>query len=150
MEEVKPIEAKESEKKEFRWKSVPVDIFKRGVLEFIGPKEELLKMLKENFNGYAEVIEGIMREDGIEPENYAVGYTFKVLPDALVWLPKEEKLGVTVHEIGHSIFHIFKQVEIPITDDTEELFCYMLEYLFEEFYTWLTESKKSEENKDNE
>ena len=145
MEEVKTIEVQNSEEKEFRWKTVSIDMFKRGVMEFIGPKEELLKVLSEKFDGYAEVIKKVMEEDKIEPENYALGYAFKVLPDALIWLPKEERLGVSVHEIGHSIFHIFKQVEIPITDDTEELFCYMLEYLFDEFYSWLI--KEKQENK---
>lgn len=143
MEEVKQIEAQEAINKEYRWKTVPIEMLKRGVMEFIGPKEELLKTLKEKFNGYAEAIEDVMKEDSIEPGNYAVGYTFKVLPDALIWLPEETNLGVSIHEIGHSIFHIFKQVEIPITDDTEELFCYMLEYLFEQFYGWLMEEKET-------
>jgi hypothetical protein len=145
MEEVKTIEAQSSEEKGFRWKTVPIDMLKRGVMEFIGSKEDLFKALDEQFNGYAEVIKKVMEEDNIEPENYALGYTFKVLPDALIWLPKEERLGVSVHEIGHSIFHIFKQVEIPITDDTEELFCYMLEYLFEQFYGWLVGKEKNNE-----
>ena len=62
MEEVKTIEVQNSEEKEFRWKTVSIDMFKRGVMEFIGPKEELLKVLSEKFDGYAEVIKKVKKE----------------------------------------------------------------------------------------
>lgn len=137
MEEVKSVETLVTEEKHFRWKSSPVNMFNRGVLFFIGPQEELIKTLAENFDEYAETIQKTIKEDGIEPDNYALGYTFKVLPDALVWCPEEPTVKVAVHELTHCVYHILKQVEIPLTDDTEEVFAYMMEYLYAEFIPWV-------------
>lgn len=136
MVESKQLENKQEEPA-YRWKSLPVNPFKRGVLFFVGPKEMLLKTLKENYKGYEETIDRVIKEDGVTEGDYALGYTFKVLPDALVWCPNEPTVSVAVHELVHCVYHILKQVEIPMTDDTEELVAYLIEYLTDEFVPWI-------------
>lgn len=40
-------------------------------------------------------------------------------------------MGCIVHELGHVLFHISKYCHLEIGQDSQEWFCYMLEYLFE-------------------
>jgi hypothetical protein len=41
-------------------------------------------------------------------------------------------MGIIVHELGHVLFHLSKYSGLEIGQESQEWFCYMLEYLFEQ------------------
>lgn len=49
---------------------------------------------------------------------------------ALVWMRRDDK-GVLVHELMHVAWHILSSKGVPLTDDTQEAYCYLIEHLFE-------------------
>lgn len=63
MKEAKDLIPETSEQKNFRWKTVAVETFKRGAMFFIGSSEDLIKVLDEKFDGYAEVISDLIKEE---------------------------------------------------------------------------------------
>ena len=137
MKEAKDLIPETSEQKNFRWKTVAVETFKRGAMFFIGSSEDLIKVLDEKFDGYAEVISDLIKEEKLDKSYPALGYTFKCLPDALIWCPKEPEFNTAIHEIFHAACHILYQCEIPENQETEEVYAYLLEYLTGEFLPWV-------------
>lgn len=47
------------------------------------------------------------------------------------WFEDNIKMPIIVHEFSHAIFGIMKDIGIDISD--EEVFCYMIEYVLNEF-----------------
>lgn len=109
-----------------------IDIFEYPVLIVIGDHKKAEKYISWKFDE--------------EVENSAVaGRTFHKKGYApIVWLPKipktSEELGTLNHELAHIVFGIFRHIDSPNTDDTQEHFCYILGYLTREF---LTQFKKT-------
>ena len=135
--EVKDLIPETSEQEGFRWKTVAVETFKRGAMFFIGSSEDLIKTLDEKFDGYAEVISDLIKEEKLDTGCTALGYTFKCLPDALIWCPNEPEFKTAIHEIFHAVCHILYQCEISENQETEEVYAYLLEYLTGEFLPWV-------------
>lgn len=128
------------EKKEVRimWKTLPIDIFKRGVVLFIGPAEELIDFYKKEFPSDAETVEKVVKEDILET-GLALGYTLKCCSDAIIWMPEPREIGVLVHEFLHAVMWILELVEVKATKETEEVMAYMLEYLYDNLVPWYQE-----------
>ena len=42
-------------------------------------------------------------------------------------------LGVLVHELNHLCIRLFEFLDTPINDDSSETYCYLNQYLFNEF-----------------
>lgn len=139
--EAKDMLPDESEQENFRWKTVAVETFKRGVMFFIGSSKDMIKVLDEKFVGYAEVIDDLIKEEKLDKNCTALGYTFKCLPDALIWCPKEPEFNTAIHEIFHATCHILYQCEISENQETEEVYAYLLEYLTNEFLPWILKDR---------
>jgi hypothetical protein len=38
------------------------------------------------------------------------------------------------HEVCHAVFHILRDLQIPINSETEEIYCYLNQYINERVY----------------
>lgn len=123
-----------------KWVTIPFPIFRRGVMVFVGPQEDLIATLKEKYINYGEDVENTINK---HPDlvKTSLGVTFKCEEDAIVWFPEKVTLGSLVHELTHATIHILDKVDIELTPDTEEIFCYMLEYLIEQTFDWAINKK---------
>lgn len=55
--------------------------------------------------------------------------------DIIIWFPDYNRGKNTVdHELFHATYAVMDWVGIPLTDDTEEAYAYLLDYLSKEFY----------------
>lgn len=50
---------------------------------------------------------------------------------SVIWLHPEAKLGTLVHEIVHASHHLLKCREVPLSEDTEEVYAYLQQFLVE-------------------
>jgi hypothetical protein len=51
----------------------------------------------------------------------------------IIWLPNLEDNGVINHELFHAVISKMKWAGIPLTEDTEEIYAYELQYLTNQF-----------------
>ena len=123
-----------------RWITIPLDFLRRGVMVFEGPREELIRTLKEKYTDYGELVEKALDEN-TDLEDKSAGVTFKCTQDAIIWFPGKISLGPLVHESLHATIHILDRVDVKLTKDTEEVFCYVLEYIIEEVFDWALKNK---------
>lgn len=52
----------------------------------------------------------------------------------IVWLPNIDDNSIVNHEFLHATIDIMRRVGVPLTEDTEELYTYELQYLTNQFY----------------
>ena len=107
---------------------------------FVGSQEDLIATLKEKYTDYGEDVEATINK---HPDlvKTSLGVTFKCEENAIVWFPEKVSLGSLVHELTHATIHILNKVDIKLTEDTEEIFCYVLEYLLEQTFDWAFRKK---------
>jgi len=51
-------------------------------------------------------------------------------------------IGTVVHELLHAMTHIFRQIGINLSNDTEEVYAYMIDDLVNQFYKQFTKKIK--------
>ena len=124
-----------------RWITIPLEVFRRGVMIFIGPAEELIKTLKEKYPEYGEAVERTIDNEEKLKSDLNVGCTFKCSQDAIIWLPEDTNTGTLVHELLPTVFHLLDTVDIKPTPETEEAYCYAIEYLFDQSVEWFEKKK---------
>lgn len=107
---------------------------------FIGPKEELIATLNEKYTDYGEQVDCTLAKYS-DLVKSSLGVTFKCESDAIVWFPEKVSLGPLCHELTHATCHILNCIDIKLTEDTEEIFCYVLEYLIEQSFDWMVNRK---------
>lgn len=108
-----------------RVKTIPIDLYKRGVQVFYGTDKQ--------FRSYAKR-EGF-EVDWAEYEAYGDktgGMTIRLPLDVVIVLFESASEGVVVHELGHAAKHILRIVEV----EDEEAEMYLLEYLYNEVMPW--------------
>ena len=112
-------------------KLIEIPLFKNSVLVVTGTKKHLRKALKEYG---AEEVWGLF--EGVE---YAGRTAYKADGDRTVVVhidtetaDEAERPAVTAHEMLHASSYILNAIGVPFTDDTEEVYCYLLGYLIEE------------------
>lgn len=49
---------------------------------------------------------------------------------SIIWSKPENELGTLVHEITHAVHHALKARSVPLSEDTEEVYAYMMESVF--------------------
>ena len=111
-------------------KIVTVPIYYRGVLIFIGSPDQLRDYLYRRYPAYASS----MGDLDIPP---ATAYTFKFEGDALIYSPSIPSESTMVHEIFHAARHILGIIGVELSDGTEEVFAYLMEYLSDQILPWL-------------
>jgi hypothetical protein len=111
-------------------KAVSVPPYYRGVLVFIGSPDQLRDYLRRSYPAYATSMEDIDIPQ-------AVACTFNLECDALIYSPSVPKEAAMIHEIFHAARHILNIVGIDLSDDTEEAYAYLIEYLSDQILPWL-------------
>lgn len=66
----------------------------------------------------------------------ARGVTFTNGSSMVIWMPKVED-QIVAHELLHATIGIMNWAGVPLTDDTEEVYSYQMQYLTNEFYKHL-------------
>lgn len=49
---------------------------------------------------------------------------------SVIWVKNEESVGALVHEIVHASHYLLSERAIPLTEETEEVYAYLTEFLF--------------------
>lgn len=104
-----------------------IDVYRAQVGLFIGPKDdflvwcetgiadkELLKDLKESFGN---VFQGITIDCGAG--------------NSMIYLP-EYNTNTLIHEIFHAVFYLLQGRDIPLTENTQESYAYVFEYIYDQ------------------
>ena len=49
---------------------------------------------------------------------------------SVIWIKPNEEIGTLVHEMVHTAHHLLKCRTVPLSEDTEEVYAYLIEFLF--------------------
>ena len=112
---------------------IQVPIYKKAVLLYCGSERELLKTVRRDLG---EEVEEEVRNGLGEEERYEGITLMTSTNDVIVHLPEKPKNNKGISTLTHELFHassfILEGAGIPHTNDTEEAYAYLLEYLVTE------------------
>lgn len=83
----------------------------------------------------------------VEENPHVMGtyYSYEPLPSGLIWLSGDGAgFGTLSHECLHAIHYAMKTKRITLSDETEELFCYYLQWMVNEISQglgWVSKSR---------
>lgn len=106
-------------------KTFPVDLYKRGVMVFLGTREAVKRFITEEYDD-------VWDDESEEILDRTSAVTFRLSSDALIFSSKPITDGVMVHEIGHAAKHLLRIVGV----EDEEAECYLIEYLYDKILPW--------------
>ena len=114
----------------------PIDIFKHGIRVVIGNEEDLLSVAE--CEGWRDEAVKIM--DGVK--DY-MGVTLRLESgDSAILLSDEDVEGiatpVVVHELIHAVSHVLRNIGIEYSEDSEEVYAYVIEDLTEKVTNWIS------------
>ena len=110
---------------------IQIPIYKTDVLIYWGDRKGLYKAVKRNSDKATarEVIE----EVAPNTEGLTVTTSGRTVIIYLASPPRDPRSGaILIHELSHATNFILQEVGIPHTEDTEEAYTYLLEYLTRE------------------
>ena len=100
-----------------------------------------VETLKDSIKG----IDGLYEElkNSINEFNQGKFLWSEKLNQWIIWLPRIPKtiqdMASLVHEIEHCVFYLFQYKGLKHSDDSEEAYAYMMEFLFQEIMTKVKE-----------
>ena len=97
------------------------------VCEFPYFLEHALKMVDKDKQ---ESLKRMVERHGDDPWSKATQYPFGG-GGSVIWAKPSEGLPTLVHEITHAAHHLLKCRDIKLTDETEEVYAYLVQFLFE-------------------
>lgn len=111
-------------------RSVAVDIFETQVILVCGEWSELPgeaeKLLSEVT--FADLTARIRRYVEVPT---AKGIHFGLVGGiSVIWMRPGETIGILLHETFHAVAHTLDSVDIPLSRDSEEVYAYLIEYIF--------------------
>lgn len=114
----------------------PIDIFKHGVRVVVGSEEDLLSVAE--CEGWRD--EAVKAIDGVD--NY-LAFTLRLESgDSVIFLPDKNREGVAfpvvVHELVHAVGHILRNIGVEYSEDSEEVYAYVIEDLTERVINWIS------------
>ncbi len=110
---------------------IQIPIYKTAVLIYWGNRKGLYKAVKRNSDKATarEVIE----EVAPDTEGVTVTTSGRTVTIYLVSPPQDaQSVALLIHELSHATNFILREAGIPHTEDTEEAYTYLLEYLTRE------------------
>ena len=110
---------------------IQIPIYKTAVLIYWGDRKGLYKAVKRNSDKATarEVIE----EVAPHTEGVTVKTSGRTVTIYLASPPRDARsVALLIHELSHATNFILQEVGIPHTEDTEEAYTYLLEYLTRE------------------
>ncbi len=105
---------------------IPVNVYDSQVIVLIGhTKEEVLKWIDKNVeDDVKESAKGI-----VDVQSYTRARTACLHGGgSIIWIIKENK-PVLIHELFHSTAYMLREKGIPLTQESEEAYAYLLGYL---------------------
>ena len=78
------------------------------------------------------------------PEDFnARAVTFTTLDGKppIIWMPYHTPIDVVNHELLHATVDVMRWAGVPLTDTTEEVYAYELQYLSDQFYKQIKPTK---------
>ena len=117
-------------------KKFPIDLFKHGVKVIFGSEEELLASAQKD--GLKEEVKESLKELGC----FKMATFLLSTGDAIIYGKDfkhiNSEYATISHEIFHAVSHVLRNVGIEHTPDTEEAYAYIIEYLTQEIFNWLS------------
>ncbi len=110
---------------------IQIPIYKTAVLIYWGDRKGLYKAVKRNSDKATarEVIEEVTPLT----EGVTVTTSGRTVTIYLASPPRDPRsVAVLIHELSHATNFILREVGIPHTEDTEEAYTYLLEYIARE------------------
>lgn len=121
-----------SKKKEkLKVRCTHIGVWNADVCLAVGSHELLADWVKKNVLDWRkkELLEH-MEDDKNNPKHNNLGRTYFLSGGgSLIWL-KESNESIFVHELVHASHHLLQDKATPLSDDTEEVYAYLLEYLY--------------------
>ena len=73
----------------------------------------------------------------------ARGVTFGTIDgkSPIIWLPKTDDISIINHELLHATINVMRWADVPLNNDTEEVYTYEMQHLTNEFYKQITSKK---------
>lgn len=109
------------ETKKLKIKQIDIPVYKAKIYICTGDYDDYCDYISE--------IKNVSREDLCAYGSLAQCNDFGL--SQYCWIGNSADIAIVVHELSHAIFGIMKYLGLDIND--EEVFCYMLEYAFNEF-----------------
>ncbi|KKN66087.1 hypothetical protein LCGC14_0475650 [marine sediment metagenome] len=100
------------------------DLYKVNVWWFVGSRKQYGDLVRKEFKLVASDIDDTVR-------GRVEYFTVDGQPLPIIWLPKKD-ITCLAHEVFHVVHWIMKYKGIYLSDDSNEAYAYLLEYLMEE------------------
>ena len=59
----------------------------------------------------------------------------------IIWLPNTDDISVINHELLHATINVLHWADVPLNNDTEEVYTYEMQHLTNEFYKQINKTK---------
>ena len=71
------------------------------------------------------------------------GVTFGTIngKSPIIWLPDTNDASIINHELLHATINIMRWADVPLNNDTEEVYTYEMQHLTNEFYKQINKTK---------
>lgn len=112
---------------------VHVGVYIADVTLLVGPQELLIPWAKDPKNCQDRFRDELLASFVNAKKNPSVfGRTFFVGTGggSIIWLPFPTDPNVYTHEISHAAYHILKAKGVILCDETDEVYAYLVEYLW--------------------
>lgn len=110
---------------------IQIPIYKAAVLIYWGDRKGLYKAVK--WNSDKATAREVIEEVAPNTEGLTVKTSGHTVTIYLASPPRDPRSGaILIHELSHATNFILQEVGIPHTEDTEEAYTYLLEYIARE------------------
>lgn len=107
-------------------KIIPLDLYKRGIIVFVGTNEELESYFAKDMTALNNI-----RESLLDFDEYTEAMTISLDTDVLIFAHEPIDTPTLVHELLHAV-NVLMQIISAQHIENDEPYAYLLEYLFRE------------------
>lgn len=126
-------------------RNIELDVFRRGVRLVLGDADFLREDIKETFKDDEETVNELMGkvdECGKGSNGMALlSGSGESIVNVRHEIDNSFDIGTLVHEMAHATFHMMRFMNIPVNEDTEEVFCYTQTHLVTKALDWAWEEE---------
>lgn len=132
---------------------IQIPIYNHTLQVLLGDVTEIKDTLVREYKVAEHWADGMLENIGAN----AAGSMCRIdaINEYFLWVEKVpttiKDYGVLVHEIEHFVFYFLNDKGLNHTEDSDEAYAYLFEYIFEQIDTWITIIRKDENdgNKDD-
>lgn len=130
-------------------RNIELDVFLRGVRLVLGDADFLREDIKETFKDDEETVNELMgKVDECEKGSNGMALlsgSGESIVNVRHEIDNSFDIGTLVHEMAHATFHMMRFMNIPVNEDTEEVFCYTQTHLVTKSLDWAWEEGTEDE-----